>query len=322
MFNDKSLATNSSRQHIELMLRVARSYYLEDKTQAQIAQDIGYSRPTVSRLLKESRDSGMVHISISHELEPIRKIERQLEHKYGLQHVRVATVHDNENASQVVPKYAAALFCELCKPDSLITVSNGRAVAATVHEMPIREWPKSNVAQMIGSLSPDNPMIDSPDICRMLASKLGGTFTSLPAPMILSNAKIASSIRKEPQIATALALGGGADIAIVGVGTATEDRLVHIFDEYVDRTTAHTLCQRGVIGHICGHLIDAEGNLVPSDLYNRTISINLERLRRIPMVIGVAWGTVKVNAIHACLSGHLISALATDQKTAEALLAI
>ncbi|WEV69290.1 sugar-binding protein [Bifidobacterium sp. ESL0775] len=322
MFSDDSLATSSSRHHIELMLHVARSYYLDDKTQAQIARDIGYSRPTVSRLLKESRDSGMVHISIGHELERIRELEQQLERKYGLKHVRVAAVHDNESSVQVVPRYAAALFSELCKPDSLITVSNGRAVAATVHEMPICEWPKTNVAQMIGALSPDNPMIDSPDICRMLASRLGGTFTSLPAPMILSNAKIANSMRKEPQIATALALGGGADIAIVGVGAATDDRLGHIFDEYVDPATARTLHQRGVIGHICGHLIDAEGNLVHSDLYERTISIDLERLRKIPMVIGVAWGPVKVNAIHACLVGHLISALVTDQKTAEALLAI
>ncbi|MCO6559009.1 MAG: sugar-binding protein [Bifidobacterium sp.] len=322
MFSDESLATSSSRQHIELMLRVARSYYLEDKTQAQIARDIGYSRPTVSRLLKESRDSGMVHITIGHELERIRELEQKLEHKFNLKHVRVATVKDSESAVQVVPKYAAALFCELCKPDSLVTVSNGRAVAATVHEMPICEWPKSNVAQMIGALSPDNPMIDSPDICRMLASRLGGTFTALPVPMILSNAKIANSMRKEPQIATTLALGGGADIAIVGVGAATEERLGHIFDEYVDPATARSLCRHGVVGHICGHLIDAQGNLVHSDLYERTISIDFGRLKKIPMVIGVAWGPAKVNAIHACLVGHLISALVTDQRTAEALLAI
>ncbi|WEV72540.1 sugar-binding domain-containing protein [Bifidobacterium sp. ESL0790] len=322
MFTDESLATSSSRQHIDLVLQVARSYYLDNRTQSQIARDIGYSRPTVSRLLKESRDSGMVHITIGHELEHIRDVEQRLKRKYGIKHARVAEVHDEENPGNVVPKYAAALFCEECKPDSLITVSNGRAVAATVHEMPICEWPKSNVAQMIGALSPDNPMIDSPDICRMLASRLGGTFTDLPVPMILSNAKIANSMRKEPQIATTLALGGGADIAIVGVGAATDDRLGHIFDEYVDTATARALHRRGVVGHICGHLINAEGQHIHSDLCDRTISIDLERLKRIPLVIGVAWGAVKVNAIHACLVGKLISALVTDQKTAEALLAM
>lgn len=52
------------------------------------------------------------------------------------------------------PRYAAALLTEKSSPDSLITVSNGRAVAATVREVAIQDWPKSNVAQMVGALSP------------------------------------------------------------------------------------------------------------------------------------------------------------------------
>ena len=39
------------------------------------------------------------------------------------------------------------------------------------------------------------------------------------------------------------------------------------------------------------------------------------------LVIGVAWGQEKVKAIKACLVGGYISALATDQATAESLLA-
>ena len=93
---------------------------------------------------------------------------------------------------------------------------------------------------MVGA--PSNPMTDSPDICRMLAARLGGTLTTLHVPMILSSAHIAAAMRQEPQIAIAL-------------------------------------------------------------------------------VIGVAWGQEKVKAIKACLVGSYISALATDQATAESLLA-
>lgn len=58
-----------------------------------------------------------------------------------------------------------------------------------------------------------------------------------------------------------------------------------------------------------------------TELCDRTISIDIERLKRIPLVIGVAWGAPKTPAIRACLVGRLISALVTDQSTAEALLA-
>ena len=319
--NDAVFATETSRDHIDLMLRVARAYYLEDRTQSEIAKEIGWSRPTVSRLLKEAREADIVHISIGHPLERMRRLEEELRERYGLEHVRVAEVRNGRDPRTIVPRYAAALFAETCPTDALITVSNGNAVAATVREIPIRDWPKSNVAQMIGSLSPNNPMTDSPDICRMLAQRIGGSFTILPVPMILSNARLAEAMCGEPQIATTLALGGRADIAIVGVGAVTNERSGHIFDAYIDQRKAAELHRNGVVGHICGHHIDAEGNHVKTDLCDRTISIDIDRLRRIPLVIGVAWGDVKTPAIRACLRGRLISALVTDQATAEALLA-
>src|SRR5450759_644594 len=45
-----------ARGRLDLLLSVARMYYLEDRSQDEIATSIGYSRPTVSRLLAEARD--------------------------------------------------------------------------------------------------------------------------------------------------------------------------------------------------------------------------------------------------------------------------
>lgn len=322
MFIDESFTTTESRNHVSLVLKVARAYYQENKTQSQIAKDIGYSHATISRMLKEARELGIVHITIGHPLEHLRSLEDALKHKFHLTHVRVAEVPRGETPEHIVPRCAAALFSETCVPNSLITVSNGYAVAATVREVPTCDWPKSNVAQMIGTLNPANPMIDSSDVCRMLAQRLGGTFTILPVPMILSSSNIANAMRKEPQIATALALGGGADVAIVGVGAATKQRLGHIFDGYMDQRTIQEIQNQNVVGHICGHLIDADGNHIHTELCDRTISIDFQRLRRMPLVIGVSWGAPKLKAIRACLVGKLINALVTDRATAEALLEV
>lgn len=188
--NKLTMTTTESRNHIELVLKIARMYYTDNLTQAQIAAQIGYSRPTISRLLSESRDRGMVRIEIGHPLERLMQLEDALVRRYGLKCARVAQVNPGQDPSTIVPRYAAALLTEKSSPDSLITVSNGRAVAATVREVAIQDWPKSNVAQMVGALSPSNPMTDSPDICRMLAERLGGTVTTLHVPMILSSAPV------------------------------------------------------------------------------------------------------------------------------------
>lgn len=319
--NNLTMTTTESRNHIELVLNVARMYYMDNLTQAQIAAKIGYSRPTISRMLRESRERGMVRIEIGHPLERLMQLENQLTKRFGLKCARVAQVNPNQEPATVVPKYAAALLIEKATPDSLITVSNGRAVAATVHEVAIQDWPKSNVAQMVGALSPSNPMMDSPDICRILAERLGGTVTTLHVPMILSSAHIAAAMRKEPQIATALALGGGADVALEGVGGTEGNRLSPVFNAYITPDMVRRIRAQGAVATVCGHFIDAQGRPVCEELSDRIISVEPERLKRIPLVIGVAWGQEKVKAIRACLVGGYLSALVTDQTTAESLLA-
>lgn len=86
MFTRNSqLATAESRKHIELVLKVARMYYMQNLTQAQIASAVGYSRPTVSRLLQESRDEGIVHIDIGHVLERVMSLEDRLVQRFRIE---------------------------------------------------------------------------------------------------------------------------------------------------------------------------------------------------------------------------------------------
>ena len=43
--NKLTMTTTESRNHIELVLKIARMYYTDNLTQAQIAAQVGYSRP-------------------------------------------------------------------------------------------------------------------------------------------------------------------------------------------------------------------------------------------------------------------------------------
>jgi DNA-binding transcriptional regulator LsrR (DeoR family) len=51
------------------------------------------------------------------------------------------------------------------------------------------------------------------------------------------------------------------------------------------------------------------------------IAVSTDQLRRAPMVIGVASGTEKVDAILGAIRSGLVNALVTDVRTAEAMLA-
>lgn len=67
-----------TRQHIEELIRVSQMYYDEGLNQSQIAGEIGYSRSSVSRMLTEARETGIVQILPSgthcNDCNPLRRI--------------------------------------------------------------------------------------------------------------------------------------------------------------------------------------------------------------------------------------------------------
>ena len=64
----------------ELLLRVARLYHVQSETMDAIAHQLGVSRSTVSRLLKEARDRGLVRVSI---VDPESSLGYGLIHQLG-----------------------------------------------------------------------------------------------------------------------------------------------------------------------------------------------------------------------------------------------
>ena len=81
----------------EALITVARMYYVQAETMDAIAHHLGVSRSTVSRLLKEARESGMVRISLADHHGSASPMATALAQIFG---VRVHMVSVRENANE------------------------------------------------------------------------------------------------------------------------------------------------------------------------------------------------------------------------------
>ncbi|NMM16726.1 MAG: sugar-binding protein [Cellulomonas sp.] len=314
-------AQHAPRGHIQLLLQVARMYYEEDRGQQEIADTIGYSRPTVSRLLAEAKERRIVRFTVAHPLEQALELEERLRRTFGLRLAAVAS-QDGADPVQSVGRLAANVIAENGNPHTMLALSNGRSVAAVVDSMPSLHWPYSCVTQMIGSLgSVDHHLVDGPDLCRRMSERLGGQHRPLPVPIVLASAVVAASVKKEELVITTLELAARSDIAICGVGSVgprgTSGMILQPFmtpeiDAQVKRGKA--------VAHICGHHFDAEGRHVRTSLCDRMISMPPERLADVKMSMVVAWGPEKVPALRAVMQTGFVNALTTDEQTAQLLL--
>jgi DNA-binding transcriptional regulator LsrR (DeoR family) len=308
------------RDHLQLLLTVARRYYLDGASQEEIAQEVRFSRATVSRLLTEARRRRIVRFQVGHPLERVMALEQALMERFDLVGVRVAEPAPGADQLTAVAECAAEYLVEVTGPDSVVAVSNGSTISAVVAEFPRLQRRDTCVVQMIGSLAQGNPLLDSPDICRRLAESFGGSYRLLPVPLIVGNARLARSLRAEESVATTLTLGSHADVALVGIGATDPRGSGAIFSGWLTPEMSGDLHRAGAVGHICGHHFDHRGRHISHDLCQRILSVPLERLAEIRTVIAAACGEEKADAIAAALRGRHVNVLVTDAPTAQSVL--
>ena len=296
-------------------------YYEDGLDQHDIAAAVGYSRPTVSRLLAEARKRRIVRFSISHPLERALECEERLRRRFGLRQAAVA-ISENGSSAEAVSRLAGEIIVDHGGPHAMIALSNGRSLAAVVNAMPAQQWPFSCVIQMIGSLARvDQQMIDSPELCRRMAERLGGIHRPLPVPIVLASAAVAASVCKEEVVLTTLELAARSDIAICGVGAVgPHSPSGTILRPFITPEIDDELRRGHAVAHLCGHHFDANGRHVRTSLCDRLITMAPERLAGIKTSMVVAWGTEKVRAIHAVMRTGFVSCLVTDEQTANLLL--
>ena len=314
------VALRGEREDIEVLLRVARMYYEQESTQAQIAQEVGYSRPHVSRLLRQARERGIVRITITHPMERILTVERALREGLPLDVVRVAQVPGSDTLA-AIGRAAAELLGETLADGQVLALGNGRSIAALATHLPQMARVNCTVVQLLGSIYGGLPSWgrDSPTICNTVAERLGAKVSRMSVPLIVDDPAILAPLMREERVATTLALGARADVAAVGIAGMDARGAGNILAEYLTPEVRRALEEGRAVGHILDHYYDARGRHVVTPLSRRTLALSLGELRQIPLVIGVAAGLEKTEAIIAAARGHLISALVTDYETATAI---
>ena len=73
----------------KLLAKLAYLYYVEDKSQSQIAAETGIYRTTVSRMLAEAKKEGVVKIEIENFDTRLVHLENYIKQKYGLTAIEI-----------------------------------------------------------------------------------------------------------------------------------------------------------------------------------------------------------------------------------------
>lgn len=305
-----------------LLADVAELYYLKGLNQTEIAKQIGVDRSMVSRMLTEARKQNIVEISVRRPITSDEVLESELIQKYGLlkAFVYINRGLDYQALLKGLGKAGAKVMLDFLSPKVVLGLSWGSAVNSVVEATEVNETVDIQVVQLVGAMGAQNAVYDGHGLVQRLANKFGCEGYYINAPFIVENAEIVEALLDNRNVKEAMDIAKSCDVAVLGIGSTEPDFSSFYKAGYVPIEDLNQLRNYGMVGDVCGHHFDLNGETPELDFHKRIVTIDAESLRKFPVRIGVAGGSGKFQAVLGALNAGYINVLVTDEILAKKLI--
>lgn len=311
-----------SREKTELLADVAEMYYYRGLNQTEIAHQVGVDRSMISRMLAEARKQSIVEIRINRPMITDPTLAQKIQDRFDLRRA-VVVVNKESDYPQILERLGvagASVLQELIVDDMVVGLSWGTAVSAVVDAVKVELRTSIRIVQLVGALGAQNSVYDGPRLVQRLAQKFGCEGYFLNAPFIVENPDIVAALLENQNIKEAITMARQCDVAVVGIGSTDPQYSSFYRAGYVPIEELERLRSNRMVGDVCGHHFNLEGESPDLTFHQRIVTIRAEDLKKIPVRVGVAGGSGKVEPVLGALRANFINALVIDDLAANALL--
>jgi len=302
----------------DLAIRVAWLYHDRGLTQQEVADRLGISRSTISRILTEAEQEGIIRVIITEPLPESARLAEALIEKFDLAGAIVGTSLEGESPA-VAAAIAMARRLETIAASGSVTISAGwgRTIALCARET--RPLPTSDVVLVdaFGHTTTDDTTA-AVEVTNTLSRKFDAKVMHVPSPGFAPSEDIAGSFLESPPVQRALERAREADIILVSIGVVGNDSLL-VSEGFMSAEGMQDVIDAGAVGEVFGWYFDPNGDSVPAPGLH-PIALTLDDLRSATRVIGVAAGTEKTEAVRGAIAAGILDEIAIDETLAEDLL--
>jgi len=299
----------------EKLLTVAIEYYLQKKTQTEIADELNVSHVQVGNYLKEAMRRNIVSIHVNlpvseSEEENLRQLFKDIFH---LKNLVVVQGSENSDKSQVLVVQRAVEYILEKIPDNKLRIGVGWG--KTIHDISVtrnpgqlkEKWEYCPVCML--EKREVNPYFDSVRLVRNLEKNWGGKVDAMLVDTMCLNQKLPNEEFQKRMSESWKTL----NMLVCGLG-CTWTRCPLPQKEMFSEKVCEEINMKSLVGDIIHNFYDIDGNMYT--VKDNEDLIPIEDIRNIPRVIAVASGFPKVESIIGGLRTGLVDTLITDVQTA------
>lgn len=310
----------ADREHA-LILRAAWLYFIEEQTQAAIADALGLSRFRVNRMLAEARESGLVKVEVTTPLAACVDLERRAVKTLGLRDAVVvpSPVDPARTHAMIGAGLARYMAAQIADPAlSVFGFGWGQTMREMLRYLRPVARPEARIVALLGAL-PRSSEENSIDIIGKIGGMLNAERYYMTAPIYTDTPEARYVLTGQQFYASVLDLILRADVACFAAGDMSEASLLvrHALPKGV---AAQDLVAAGAVGDFLGTFIDIDGAAVDHPVNRQLVGPGLGDLKAMKSLVMASGGPDKVDVVTGALRTGLVHTLVTDETTIRAVL--
>jgi len=305
------------------VLRAAVMYYEDIRTMDDIALELGVSRATVSRMIGEARDVGLVEITVHHEARAAAVLERTIKDQFGVSVAVMARVNAETEVQRLnhMATQATAHVRSLFEPHTTVAVAWGATITAITRNLSPGVIPGLQIVQLNGSGNTFSSGIEyASGVLERFGEALGARVHLYPVPAFFDRPATRAAVWQERSVQRVLQLQRRADAALFSVTPVGGQVPGYLYRAgYLGREELRELGRQKVVGDVNTVFIRGDGSHGGIEMNLRSSGMPLELFNEIPRRVCLAAGAAKAGVLSAALQAGSITDLIVDIDAAEAL---
>lgn len=308
---------NVMSNRLDLIIKVATMYYEENKTQTYISKKLNLSRPTISTLIQEGKDLGIIKISILKKDSDTNELAKNIKDKFSISNVFITPKESNNPLHDI--GVLCADYIEKKKDENLrIGLGLGNAVYEFSRCANYLSTNFDFITPLIGGVDLKNNSLHSNQICYDLSNRYSCNSSFFYAPFQADSVEQKKTLMESSIVKSSIQKAKSVDIAILGVGnpmiSSAFQRLYYLQKEDLD-----IIRNKKVIGDIVTSFIDSDCKIIETPSSKKLIGLELDDIKKIKDIVVIASGEYKKFAIKALVEHKVIDTLIIDYPLAKGL---
>ncbi|WP_029069038.1 sugar-binding transcriptional regulator [Jonesia quinghaiensis] len=308
------------------ILKAASMYYLQDIKMETIARHLGTSRSTVSRMIKEARESGLVEINLRPTQSRAPGIRQHFRSTWGVEAfvVPVPESMSYEARQDHVAITCARLLGTWIQSEMVLSIAWGTTTSAIARHLTKKPTHGTVVVQLNGAANTRTSGVAyAGDLIATIADAFDAHAVYFPVPAFFDYEDTKAAMWRERSIQRVLDVQRQTDIALFSVGALTGGLPSHVYSAgYLEPQDVATLDGEGVVGDVCTVFLRKDGTYADIPINRRATGPSPEQLRTFPRRVCVVSGDNKVTPLLAALRAGVMTDLIIDEVTATRLMVL